>query len=323
MVKEGADQLRCVAAKVNNLELTALVDTGSQYDVVSEAVWKRLGSPELRPMRTRVVGAGGAPLPVQGQTRLTLAVGKRSETFHPIVVTNLGVDAILGLPSQTTMGMVINPKANTVELENGDKVTMLMDKKRPAIAVIKDEQFGETLTSEQKKQLADIIKPFEGTVLVKELTGESTMKNVEHTIPTGDHRPIAVPLKRLSPGETQQLAEQVRELEKKGVLRPSSSPWCARALLVPKKDGTQRMVIDYTLLNRATKRDQHPLPNINLIFQYLGNAKYFTTLDLASGYYQFKVAEHDIEKTAFATPDGLYEFVKMPMGTRRRHSSAA
>ena len=74
------------------------------------------------------------------------------------------------------------------------------------------------------------------------------------------------------------------------------------------------MTIDYTALNKHTIKDHFPLPNINTIFQHLGGAKYFSTFDLASGYYQFKMRECDIEKTAFATPEGLYEFVRMPMG---------
>ena len=74
------------------------------------------------------------------------------------------------------------------------------------------------------------------------------------------------------------------------------------------------MTIDYTALNKHTIKDRFPLPNINTIFQHLGGAKYFSTFDLASGYYQFKMRECDIEKTAFATPEGLYEFVRMPMG---------
>ena len=70
------------------------------------------------------------------------------------------------------------------------------------------------------------------------------------------------------------------------------------------------MTIDYTALNKHTIKDCFPLPNINTIFQPLGGAKYFSTFDLASGFYQFKMRECDIEKTAFATPEGLYEFVR-------------
>ena len=68
-----------------------------------------------------------------------------------------------------------------------------------------------------------------------------------------------------------------------------------------------------TTLNKHTTKDHSPLPSINTIFQHLGSAKYFSTFDLASGYSQFKMCECDIEKTAFATPEGLYEFVRMPM----------
>ena len=84
--------------------------------------------------------------------------------------------------------------------------------------------------------------------------------------------------------------------------------------MVPKKDGTTRMVIDYTALNNKTIKDKHPLPNISAMFQRLEGATYFSSLDLASGYYQFSMRRADIEKTAFATPEGLYEFTRMPHG---------
>ena len=85
-------------------------------------------------------------------------------------------------------------------------------------------------------------------------------------------------------------------------------------MLVPKKDGTTRMVIDYTALNNRTIKDKHPLPNIAAMFQRLEGAEYFSSLDLASGYYQFGMRRTDVEKTAFATPEGLFEFTRMPMG---------
>jgi hypothetical protein len=99
-----------------------------------------------------------------------------------------------------------------------------------------------------------------------------------------------------------------------GIICPSSSPYSAPLLMVPKKDGTQRMCIDYRRLNLVTKMDRHPLPLIQDIFDQLGGAAIFTTLDLKQGYHQLPVAPESVEKTAFACHAGIFEWVRMPMG---------
>ena len=85
-------------------------------------------------------------------------------------------------------------------------------------------------------------------------------------------------------------------------------------MLVRKKDGSLRMCVDYQLLNAKTHRDAFPLPRIDESFDAMRGSKWFTTLDLASGYHQIAMDESDQEKTAFVTPMGLYEFTRMPFG---------
>ena len=99
-----------------------------------------------------------------------------------------------------------------------------------------------------------------------------------------------------------------------GFIRPSSSPYAAPLLLVPKKDNTWRVVLDFRRLNLVTKMDRHPLPLIQDIFDQLGGSTIFTTLDLKQGYHQLPVHPDSIEKTAFACHLGLFEWTRMPMG---------
>ena len=103
-------------------------------------------------------------------------------------------------------------------------------------------------------------------------------------------------------------------MQEEGVIQPSNSPWASAIVLVRKKDGTLRICVDYRQLNSVTKLDTFPLPRIDDILDQLGNAKYFTTLDLAAGYWQIRVADDSIEKTAFISHGGLYEFRVMPFG---------
>ena len=86
----------------------------------------------------------------------------------------------------------------------------------------------------------------------------------------------------------------------------STSPFASPTILVKKKDGSMRLCIDYRKLNAVTKKDAHPLPRIEDIFDTLTDSKFFCTLDLAMGYHQVEVHPDDREKTAFSTPFGLF-----------------
>ncbi|GJZ08515.1 putative reverse transcriptase domain-containing protein [Tanacetum coccineum] len=114
---------------------------------------------------------------------------------------------------------------------------------------------------------------------------------------------------RLAPSEMQELSEQLKELLSTGLIRSSSSPLGASILFVKKKDGAIRMCIDYRELNNLTIKNRYPLPRIDDLFDQLHGAKYFSKIDLRSGYHQLKVREEDIPKMAFRTRYGHYEFL--------------
>ncbi|GJU98207.1 putative reverse transcriptase domain-containing protein [Tanacetum coccineum] len=126
--------------------------------------------------------------------------------------------------------------------------------------------------------------------------------------------PIAKTLYRLAPSKMKELMSQLQELLDKGFIRPSSSPWGAPILFVKKKDGSMRMCIDYRELNKVTMKNVYPLPRIDDLFDQLQGARWFSKIDLRSGYHQLKVREEDIPKTAFRKRYGHYEFVVMPFG---------
>jgi hypothetical protein len=126
--------------------------------------------------------------------------------------------------------------------------------------------------------------------------------------------PIAKRPYRMAANELEELKKQLRELQEKGYIRPSSSPWGSLVLFVKKKDGSLRMCIDYRSLNEVAIKNKYPLPRIDNLFDHLKDAKYFSRIDLRSGYYQLKIQLNDIPKTAFMTCYGQYEFTIMPFG---------
>ena len=112
----------------------------------------------------------------------------------------------------------------------------------------------------------------------------------------------------------QEVAKHLKQMQQSGVIQPCSSPWSSPVVIVWKRDGTHRFCVDYRGLNAVTKPDAFPLPRISDILDQLGGVQYFSTLDLASGFWQILVDPQSPEKTAFTTPHGLFEFRVMPFG---------
>ena len=137
---------------------------------------------------------------------------------------------------------------------------------------------------------------------------------VKHAIHTGPGRPIKKPPRRFADCQRKIVEQEVDAMMEKGIIKESDSPWASQVVLVAKKDGSVRFCIDYRHLNEATEKDAYPLPYISDCMDALHGAQWFSTLDLASGYWQVEVEEADRQKTAFVTRKGLYEFNVMPFG---------
>ena len=126
--------------------------------------------------------------------------------------------------------------------------------------------------------------------------------------------PISRAPYRMAPTELKELKTQLQELLDKGFIQPSVSPWGAPVLFVKKKDGTLRMCIDYRKINKVTVKNKYSFPRIEDLFDQLRGASVFSKIDLRSGYYQLRVKEVDVLKTAFRTRYGHYKFLVMPFG---------
>ena len=160
------------------------------------------------------------------------------------------------------------------------------------------------LSVQQQADFQNIISRFK-TVFQDE-PGRTETTSIE--IVTGDASPVHLPPYRL-PKST--VRGEIKQLLQAGIIKPSTSPWTSPIVLVPKRDGTLRLCVDYRRLNKVTRPDPFPMPRIDDLLNGLGSAEYITTLDLTKGYWQVPVHLNSQQKTA---PFGKYEFLTMPFG---------
>ena len=232
----------------------------------------------------------------------------------------------LVLPHKTAVAGAVQGSPDLEHQGMTQKVKRALMKERGAIR--KPPPVKETrkkIYSEVPREVRDgldkILSNFEDMFPEQLPKGRPPKREVEFAIKTepGAAPPNRPPY-RLSPKEHEELQAQIEDLLAQGHIRPSQSPYGAPILFVPKKDGRWRMCIDYRVLNKQTIKDRYPLPRIDDLLDRLGKAKYFSTIDLASGYHQIAMKEDDIPKTAFRTHRGHFEFIVMPFGVYERSS---
>ena len=170
------------------------------------------------------------------------------------------------------------------------------------------------LRSEVQTLMGEFPKVFE------EAEGVEQNPPVRHAIRLEDGaKPSHVKPYRFTETQKNEMREQVSVLLQKGWIRPSSSPWGAPVLLVPKKDGTWRFCVDFRNLNAVTVRDSFPLPRIDDLLHKVGQAAVFSKMDMQSGFHQVPMEPDSIETTAFSLPEAVegsshFEWIVMPFG---------
>ncbi len=156
------------------------------------------------------------------------------------------------------------------------------------------------------------------TVCSKEIRHSSIVK---HRIITTDELPVRKRAYRLSIDKQQFVEDEIKELLNKKIIQPSVSPWALPVVVVPKKDISFRLCVDYRGLNAKTHLDAYPMPQIQEILESFHGVTVFSTLDLKSGYWQLEMEEDSIQKTAFVTSAGLFEFLRLPFGPKNSAAS--
>ena len=138
---------------------------------------------------------------------------------------------------------------------------------------------------------------------------------VEHTIDTGQNRPIRQSLRRHPWAHLDEIDRQMEELQQAAFFEPAASSWASIVVLVKKKDGSYRLCVDYRRLNSVTYKDSYPLPLIDTCLGSMKGAVWFSTPDLRSGYHNIPIIQKaDRDKTAFITRRGCFRYKVMPFG---------
>lgn len=321
----------------------AMVDTGSTLSLIQESCWRQLCRKEsydpsvgqlfmlANGQRQTAIGKVNWQCEIQGRrVDLTLFILKDTDLTVPIL---LGMDFLLAT------GIVLNfHKAQYIlpstEADDEDysfpflindfppSVHFYLAVPPPHVAVV-------TLqTIQQLVQKADtqqsIKHDLENLMLgwPAVCTHDFGHTNlVKHRIITTDEVPIRKKSYKVSIGKQHLIETEIKEMLDKQIIRPSVSPWAAPVVVVPKKDGGSRFCVDYRGLNLKTYLDAYPMPQISDILESLYGAVVFSTLDLKSGYWQMEMEEDSIQKTAFVTSAGLYEFLRLPFGLKNSAAS--
>ena len=165
------------------------------------------------------------------------------------------------------------------------------------------------LNPEQQDRLRALLNEYRDVFAV---TPEELSRTnlVHHHIDTGNHPPLRSHPHRVPHAQKETIENHINDMLSRDVIQPSASPWASPVVLVPKPYGSSR----FRNLNKITKKDSYPLPLISESLEALGGAKFFSSMDLMSGYWQVEMDPASREKTAFTTHAGLYEFTTMPFG---------
>ncbi|CAL5377841.1 unnamed protein product [Camellia sinensis] len=314
-----APQTMKVRGRVGQHQITLLIDSGSTHNFLNSKVARKLGVSTNSAGRFEVVVANGEKISSSGRCKgiCTIIQGVRITEDYFLLPLE-GCDAVLGAQWLSTLGPIIWDFSKLqMKFCHEGKEVVFTGLAAPENKVVAEKE----ITKEFRKKKTGAL------LQIYSLSVQTTQDvfNEPHGLPpprTHDHK---IPLKQGSEAvsmrpyryphyQKNEIEKVVAEMLNSGVIRLSQSPYSSLVLLVKKHDGSWRLCVDYRGLNRITIKDKFPIPVIDELLDELHGAKFFTKLDLRSGYHQIRVHPEDITKTAFRTHQGHYEFLVMPFG---------
>ncbi|CAN6335094.1 unnamed protein product [Urochloa humidicola] len=230
------------------------------------------------------------------------------------VLKSDGIEVILGMDWLTEHKGVTSCSPRLVVLENPSERTVQFEPLKS-----RDVPMVYSLVTKTLEQIPVVCEYPD--VFPEELPGIPPDRDVEFMIDLiPGTAPIGKTPSRMSVGELDELKKQLKDMQDKKIIRPSASPWGSQVLFVRSSVGSMKICIDYRSLNAVTIKTKYPMLKIEVRLDQLKKAKYFSRIGLRSGYYQMKIRECDIHKTAFVTRYGQYEFTVVSSGLTNIHA---
>lgn len=313
---------------IEGKKIDCLIDTGASTSIIHDQLF--LDRPRIRltnPIQLRTLN-GRNIITHQICTDIPQEFNHEADMAWKLLnLSNRRFQAILGQNTLRAVGAVINMGDETIEVYGKktkfkdacpyEEIHHLEAIKSPDILNKLDTSH---MNKEEENEFRKLSKANKD-LFFQEGQQLTNVKEIKHPIITSNKQPIYSKTYRFPKVHEHEVEKQVKEMLKQGIIKPSKSPYNSPVWIVPKKmdnsgEKKWRIVIDYRKLNEVSIDDKFPIPNIDGIFDKLGRAQYFTTLDLAKGFHQILVDERDREKTAFSTPNGHYEYVRMPFGLK-------
>lgn len=224
------------------------------------------------------------------------------------------------LRNETQTDITIYPRTIIAELravqeviKSGPVNSSTVNKELSACSNLKFDFENSPLTPEWKKRITDQLNSMPEVFALHDLDYGHTNK-VTHRIKLNDETPFKHRPRPIHPQDIDAVRKHLQDLLAAGIIRESESPFASPIVVVRKKDNSVRLCIDFRKLNSQTIKDAYALPNLEEVFSALTGSKWFSVLDLKSGYYQIEMEEADKSKTAFVCPLGFWEFNRMPQG---------
>ena len=312
--------------KVENLEVDWLMDCGANPNILSVNVYKSLpvtGKAALQPVNVILVAANGENIVTYGQTNISLQL--EGTTFNiPVIIADIGeTSGILGMTFLRDADCNIAFKSGVLRCGT-QEWELISSLNKPSVKIVEEGVLPEHIEAlaidarahlneaQMGKVRALLRKHADAFAAPDGKLGSTNL--VKHSIDTGDARPIRTPYRPPTFARRAIIDENLDKMLENGIIELSNSPWSSPVVLANKKDGGTRFCVDLRRLNETTRKDAYPLPNIQDCLSSLAGTRWFSTLDLASGYWQVDMNEPDKEKTAFATHRGLFQFRKMAFG---------
>ena len=297
--------------------MNATLDTGATITCISDAVFRELKLQLLKDPCISVQQVTSTTKTL-GRVHIQLEIGKIKRAVQAHVLQGMKTEFLLGLDNASFFNLSLN--LNTMTLLQDDEALHNPFENQKCVfsaGTTPLQSIDVTyLSPSQQAALRDVLHSYED-IFSKSQMDFGCIADERHRIVLSNNVPIHRPPYRCSPADKEEIVRQVDLLLKQGVVRPSFSPYAAPVILAEKKgEGRTRLCIDYRKLNAVTVPDYQPIPRIDDVLDYLGKSKYFSTLDITSGYWHVKMNPEDIPKTAFVTPNGHYEWLVMPFGLR-------